>query len=249
TGSMYRPKEFEELVPVLRKHNILVIADEIYSLTAFDGQPSPSLARWYPEGTIVSNGLSKGFSAGGYRLGIMAIPQPLAQLVPVMTSLVSETFSCVSSPVQQAAVVAFSDHPEVNQYLKTCSQIHRACGEYLFARFQSMGLNGAPPQGAFYLFPDFEGYKDKLAAIGITTSSQLCHHLLNEIKVATLPGSDFYMPNDFLAIRVATVDYEGSEVLAAAQQGASLDNNFVEQYCPNLKNGCDRIHEFIQSLR
>ena len=72
--------------------------------------------------------------------------------------------------------------------------------------------------------------------------------MVNEVKVALLPGSDFYMPETYLAVRVATVDYKGEELLRAAQQGASLDHKFVEQYATNLKNGCDRIQNFLQSL-
>ncbi|MCB0367158.1 MAG: aminotransferase class I/II-fold pyridoxal phosphate-dependent enzyme [Bdellovibrionaceae bacterium] len=248
TGCTYSSAELSNLAPVLRKHRVLVIADEIYSLTAYDGQPAPSLAQCYPEGTIVSSGLSKGFSAGGYRLGVMAIPEALSELLPVLTALVSETYSCVSSPIQYAAVAAYQADPEINHYLRTCSQIHKVCGEYLYARFLEMGLRCPPPTGAFYLFPDFESYRQQLKEIGVTTSEQLCGLLLNEVKVALLPGSDFYMPETYLAVRVATVDYKGEELLRAAQQGASLDHKFVEQYATNLKNGCDRIQNFLQSL-
>ena len=248
SGSMYHQSEIDALIPVCRKYGVLILADEIYSLTAFGGQVAPSFAKAYPEGTLVTTGLSKGFSAGGYRLGVMAFSKSLAPVMDAMKALASETFSCVSSPAQYAALAAYSNDPEVEAYVKNCTRVHGAAGLYLHERFLAMGLQCPRPEGAFYLCPDFEKQKPQLNAIGITTSEQLCHHLLNEHAVAALPGSDFYFPPSYLSVRVASVDYDGAQVLQAAQQASALDRNFVEQFCPSLKNGCDRIENFVQSL-
>ena len=74
-------------------------------------------------------------------------------------------------------------------------------------RFLEIGLNCPKPQGAFYLFPDFENYSDKLKSRGIHSSNELTKRLLNEVGVALLPGSDFYLPDEFLGVRVASGDY------------------------------------------
>ena len=68
---------------------------------------SSGFSSHYPEGTIVTGGLSKGHSAGGYRLGFVAVPQNMKSVIKCLMSMVSETFSAVSSPIQAAAITAF----------------------------------------------------------------------------------------------------------------------------------------------
>ena len=75
TGSVYPEDELQELAEICRAYNVLVISDEIYAGIDFTGKPHASIARYYPEGTIVSTGLSKLFAGGGYRLGVMVIPR------------------------------------------------------------------------------------------------------------------------------------------------------------------------------
>ena len=76
-----------------------------------------------------------------------------------------------------------------------------------------MGLDLPRPQGAFYLFPDFSPFSGPLRRKGLDTSPKLCQYLLDELLIATLPSSDFYCPEDWLACRVASVDYDGADVL------------------------------------
>lgn len=169
--------------------------------------------------------------------------------------MVSETFSAVSAPIQYAAREAYCGDYDLMSYVKQCTRIHCAAGEYLWQRFEEMGLNCPKPEGAFYLFPDFNNYREKLALKGIKNSIQLAQYLFEQFKVAVLPGDDFYYNNEFLGVRVASVDYDGAKVYDASlapllKEGgkAGLDKQFVEEHCPNLKEGCDRLANFLKSL-
>ena len=110
TGSVHHAQELQELAEVCRRHQVIVIADEIYALVNFSDRPFVGMATLYPEGTIVTSGLSKAFSAGGWRLGIALLPEAMNALVQPWGALVSEAFSCTSAPIQYAAVPAFAEY-------------------------------------------------------------------------------------------------------------------------------------------
>ena len=81
--------------------------------------------------------------------------------------MVSETFSAVSAPIQYAAIAAYTKSESLMDHIELCSKIHSAAGKYLHKRFTGMGLNCPEPEGAFYLFPDFENFKKGLINQGI----------------------------------------------------------------------------------
>ena len=247
TGAVYSESELKALSAVCREEGVIVISDEIYSLVNFEDPFLPGFAAHYPEGTIITSGLSKGHSAGGYRLGFLAVPQNMEGVIRALGALVSETFSAVSAPTQYAAIAAFQGDKEELEYVRQCTRIHKACGMYLYQRLIQMGAGCLPPQGAFYLFPDFHRFGKKLRARHIHTAKDFCNRLLKEKGVATLPADDFYCLEDVIACRIATVDYDGPAVFQASLGYSSLGNPFVEEHCPNLKIGADRLNAFLHS--
>ncbi|GIT70763.1 MAG: hypothetical protein Ct9H300mP28_05770 [Pseudomonadota bacterium] len=134
---------------------MIVISDEIYGLTKFGTKPFEGIAKYYPEGTITTSGISKAFSAGGWRLGFAMIPHELDEIVPALSAFVSETFSCVSAPVQHGALPAFKDYESVRKHVELCRDIHEAAGEFLHQRFLEIGLNCPKPQGGFLFVTRF----------------------------------------------------------------------------------------------
>jgi aspartate aminotransferase len=93
SGTVFSDLEYSALAIVCRKYNMPVFSDEIYSQINFSESYSPSISKYYPEKRIVFGGLSKVFSAGGYRLGYMVLPRELNELKNVYKSLFSETCS------------------------------------------------------------------------------------------------------------------------------------------------------------
>lgn len=248
TGVVYQKSELQELAKVCRDNHVIVLSDEIYAHVSFDQAAPHGLAEYYPEGTLVSGGLSKAFHAGGYRLGFIAAPKGMEDVIKCLAVMSSETYTSVSAPIQYAALEAFTN-PDVVEYAKACSRIHKATGTYLYERFTAMQLGCVEPRGAFYLFPDFETFRAELARQGIRNSRKLCLELLEKKRVATLPAGAFYCEGEMLAARIATVDYEGADVFRAAESQEHLNHQFVETHCPNLKQGADRIEEFLSDIK
>ena len=245
TGAVYPPHELEELAQVCRDQNVVVISDEIYALIDFSGRKFVSISKFYPEGTLVTGGLSKAFSAGGWRLGLTFVPKAMSTLIKPWNALISETYSCVSAPIQYGALAAFENFEEIRPQIDQCCDIHSLAGSYLHRRFIKMNLNCPKPEGAFYLFPDFQNHQTKLNQHNISDCAQLTENLLKNAKVAVLPGNDFYMNSENLCVRVASVDYSGPDVLKHFPGLENCSDAWVEKQMPNLKLACDRIQDWI----
>lgn len=248
TGAVYNEAEVKSLAEVARKHNVLIMSDEIYAEVDFTGNKKNGFFHHYPEGTLVTAGLSKAHSAGGYRMGFIATSHKLNPVIRALASLVSETFSAVSAPIQHAALKAYDGDEDIKKYIQFCTDIHQLCGEYLARRFNDLKITTPKPDGAFYIMPNFEHYRDKLANKGIKTSTDLCNLLLNECHVALLPGSDFYLEETDLKVRVATVDYDGGAALKAYMDGAKLDDEFIAKYCPRLQGAMNALEAYFKEL-
>ena len=154
TGAVYTDDEMKELAQICRAYNIIVISDEIYAMIDYTGNGQASMYKYFPENTIVTGGMSKSFAAGGYRFGLMMIPDELSQVMDSLKSIISETFSSVCAPVQYAALEAYGNFDSIRPFIKKTCEIYKFSSEYLHERFISMGLNCPKPEGAFYMFPD-----------------------------------------------------------------------------------------------
>jgi len=95
-------RELEELAAVARRFGVILLSDEIYGQLHHQGA-HVSVARFYPEGTIISSGLSKWCGAGGWRLGTFTFPGELRWLLDAMASVASETYTSTCAPIQYAA--------------------------------------------------------------------------------------------------------------------------------------------------
>ena len=104
TGLLYDKSELEEIADVCRKQNIIVLADEIYAQITYDMTKFVSMAKIYPEGTFVTNGLSKSHGAGGYRLGYILFPQGAVSSKYQFEKIQAIEYTSAVTPVQHAAV-------------------------------------------------------------------------------------------------------------------------------------------------
>ncbi len=250
TGHTYPKDHLEALAKVARDHKIVLLSDEIYGEIHHEGKHT-SIAEFYPEGTIISSGLSKWCGAGGWRLGSFTFPKDLRWLLDAMAVAASETFTATSAPIQYAAVRAFQGGPEIEDYLVHCRRILRALGRFCWKKMFTAGITVKKPDGAFYLFASFTPFKDKLQRCGITTNKQLCESLLQDTGVAVLPGSSFGRPDYTFSMRLAYVDFDGGKALEAARKipiEQELEESFLRQYCANVTTAIDRICAWAGSL-
>lgn len=257
TGAVYTRAELEALVAVAREHQVLIISDEIYALVSFE--PFVSLASLYPEGCIVTGGLSKDRSLGGYRLGIALFPEGATQALKAAVAMATETFSCVAAPIQYAACTctAYAPNPELEAYMRRCRRLHERVLRFTHARIQEMGLRCLSPAGAFYLFPDFSAYRSQIQARGLKDDLDLGQHILAQTGVGMLAGQYFGCSPQALAFRLSPVDYAGQSVYEAderafedlSQTVATAEAEaFVRHYCPRIDRGCAALATYLADL-
>lgn len=250
TGSTYPKERLKKLAQVARKYNVILVSDEIYGMLDHSGN-HVSIAQYYPEGTIVSSGLSKWAGAGGWRLGTFTFPENLRWLQNAMTIVASETYTSTSAPIQFAAISAFQKHAEIDDYLFHARRILRELGNYVAKRLKSKNITMPDPKGGFYLFPNFNAYREKLASKGILTSVELCEKVLQDTGVAFLPGMDFGRQPEELTCRLAYVDFDGNRVLEKAMneyQSKPIDEDFLKLNCSKMTVATDLIEKWIDNL-
>ena len=188
TGVCYTRAELEAIAEVLRRHpNVLVCTDDIYEHIIWGGEPFANIVVAAPdlyERTIVLHGVSKAYSMTGWRIGYAAGP---AVLINAMKKIQSQSTSNPTSIAQKAAVEALTgDQSFIGEMVAVFKKRHDAVMEGLNA---IKGIRCLPAQGAFYLFPSFEGAI--AARDDVRDDVEMAEMLLNEAGVALVPGSAF----------------------------------------------------------
>ncbi|MDY2725889.1 MAG: aminotransferase class I/II-fold pyridoxal phosphate-dependent enzyme [Anaerostipes faecalis] len=178
TGAVMTKEDLEPIAEFAKEHDLLVISDEIYSELTY-GRKHVSIGSLpdMKERTIVINGFSKAFAMTGWRLGYVAAPKVIMeQMVKV------HQYCIMAAPTtsQYAAIEALrACDDEVEDMRIAYNQRRR----YLVHAFEKMGLDCFEPEGAFYIFPSIKKFG--------MTSEEFATRLLNEQKVAIVPGSAF----------------------------------------------------------
>ena len=178
TGSIMTREDLEPVAEFIRKHDLYVMSDEIYSELTY-GTEHVSIASLpgMRERTIVINGFSKGFAMTGWRLGYCCGP---AQIIGQMTKLHQFAIMCAPTNSQYAAVEGLrSCEDEVQEMRRSYNQRRR----FLMHEFERMGLECFEPFGAFYVFPSIKEFG--------MSSEEFAEILLMEEKVAVVPGTAF----------------------------------------------------------
>jgi aspartate aminotransferase len=246
-GLTYTKDQIKDIADVARKYELILLSDEIYGQLHHKGEHI-SVARFYPEGTIISSGISKWCGAGGWRLGTFIFPKDLDWLLDAMASIASETYTSVSAPIQYAAVHAFRGGVEIERYLWHTRRILSSLGKECYRILSDVGIRMHPPEGAFYLFPDFTPLTEQLSKHGINDSKTLCERLLQETGVAMLPGIVFERPSWELTSRLSYVDFNGAKALAASETiplQNELPEDFVSQMCEVTIEGVQKIADWV----
>ena len=230
-------KNLKEISEISKKYNILILSDEIYSELTFDGNYK-SISEFYPEKTIISNGLSKWCGAGGWRLGYFIIPETLKKLKDSLKILASETFSSVSAPIQYAAIAAYKNNHK--EYIKNSCTILSVVGNYVYDNLKSNKIIINKAEGGFYLMPEFLIEK-------FSTSEEMCSSILKETGVALLPGSDFGFSKNRMITRLSFTDFDGNEFMENLSEIKNLDNSLVDKFAPKIVEGIKRLKAWVES--
>ena len=208
TGAAYGAEDLEVFAEVLLNHpDVWVVTDDLYEHIVFDEFPFATIAAVAPplkERTVTVNGVSKAYAMTGWRIGYSGMP---ANLMAGLKKLASQTTGNPSS-IGQAAAVAALNGPQDFLHARAHAFEHRR-NQALTVLNQVDGLTCSMPEGAFYLFPDCRKLFGCQTPAGATIkdSADFCRYLLEEWKVATVPGSAFEAEGGF-RISIAVSDDE-----------------------------------------
>lgn len=183
TGGVMEPEDMKELAAALDGTDIVVIADEIYAELTYTGRPHVAFASipGMRERTITLNGFSKAFAMTGWRMGYACAPK---EILDVMMRVHQYTIMCAPTAGQYAAVEALksgleTDFADVKRMVRQYDRRRRVIVDGL----RAAGLETHEPLGAFYAFPC-------VRSTGMT-SQEFCVRLLEEERVACVPGDAF----------------------------------------------------------
>ena len=177
TGREYSEEVLKQLVPIIRQSHLYVISDEIYSELTYDC-PHVSIARYLPERTLLVNGVSKSHAMTGYRIGYLAGPETLINLIAKMHAFM---ITAPSNPAQAAAAEALENG---DQDPVDSRHIYQKRRDYIVQALNEMGLQTMPGEGAFYVFAKIPAqYKNDDEAFALD--------LAHKAKVGGTPGKSF----------------------------------------------------------
>jgi len=222
TGGVYSRENLQAIADIAVANNIYVLSDEIYEKIIYDGRKHVSIASLGEEIqrlTITVNGLSKSHSMTGWRIGYAAADK---EVISAMRRIQDHSTSNAVSFVQKGAVEAFTGpQDDVHKMVAEFDKRRKAIVKRLCV---IPGVSCSMPHGAFYVLPNVSGLFGKAWDGGvIKDSDSLAEYLLEEAKVAVVPGSGFGAPN-YIRLSYAT----------------SMEN---------IEKGLDRIEEAIAKLR
>jgi aspartate aminotransferase len=208
TGRIASPAAVRNLCAVAQRHHLVIISDEIYRDLIHEPDAAfLSPASVAPERTVVTTALSKSLSVGGWRIGVARLPDSKAGrlLRDRLSGVASEIWSAAPVPVQHAAAVAFSEPPELAERVRRSRSLHAAVVRSAARICADAGLQVPTPQAAFYLYPDFAPWRQRLAdKFGVRSGPGLAALLLDRYGAGTLAGSSFGEDATALRLRIAT---------------------------------------------
>lgn len=202
TGAVYSKEELLNILEFAKKHDILIISDEIYEKLIYGNNTHISIASLNEDGfkrTIVINGVSKSYSMTGWRIGYAAGDE---KIIKLMSSIQSHTTSNPTSISQFAALEALTGpQDDLEQMIKEFAKRK----DYAVSRINSIdGLSCISPEGAFYIMINVSAcYGKSINNMAISSSQTFADALLSEEKVAVIPGIAFGL-DEFVRISYAT---------------------------------------------
>ncbi|MCE3240879.1 MAG: aat [Deltaproteobacteria bacterium] len=222
TGASYEETELMAIAQVLEKHNCLIVTDDIYDKIVYDGFTIRNLATLAPslrDRIVIVNGVSKSYAMTGWRIGYALGP---ADIIDAAAKIQSQSTSNPTSIAQAAALEAIQGRQDdVAMMVGEFAKRRNVVVERLNA---ISGVQCLKPQGAFYVFPNIAAFIGKnVNGKSLTSPCDIADYLLEEAKVAAVPGEDF-----------------GSNAHIRLSYATSLEN--IEEGCRRMRDAFAKIH-------
>lgn len=203
TGTVAPRELLAEVCQIADREGLAVISDEIYRDLAQRPEDFVSTAELLPERTFVTSGLSKSLALGGYRIGFTRLPD--TRLLPDLVGMASELWSSLAGPMQRVAAAALAEPPAVTARIAASRRLHGTVTQAVHDILVDAGAKCRPPEGAFYLYPDFGGL-----GLDVRTGPELAELLLERHGIGVLAGTEFGAAQHALTFRLATSLLYGS---------------------------------------
>ena len=234
TGYVYSTKEMQEFGHVFNEFHTFVVYDHIYDSIVYNKEDYGDIRDWCTN-VISASSLSKNFAAGGYRLGWLAFPPHLNNLWNIAFSLSSYFYTCPSTPLQYVATHALSLNDDIKKYLEFQILMFSNVSKFALQKLKSCNIKCTETQGAYYTLLDFEHYRNKLVALKIHNSDDLCFYLAEKLGLITVSGLAFGICKPFV-LRYSIIDIKDIDV-------AKKSFNFqpVENFLKVLKTWLDSL--------
>ena len=220
TGTIYQKEELEVIAEFAKKHDILIISDEMYEKLIYDGEKHISIASLSQdayERTIVINGVSKAYAMTGWRIGYAAGKE---EIIKLMVSVQSHVTSNPNSIAQYASVEALNG--PTDELVKMIAEFDNR-RKFMVKRIGEIeGLDIIYPKGAFYLMINVSCvYGKAINGKTIKNSLDFSSELLEEEKVAVIPGAAFGL-DKFIRLSYATSQKD-------IEEGLNRIENFIKK--------------------
>jgi aspartate/methionine/tyrosine aminotransferase len=193
TGAVYSREAVEAIGRWAVAHGVWVITDEIYEHLTYDGHAFTSMPALVPEladTCVVLNGVAKTYAMTGWRVGWMIGPR---DVISAATNLQSHSTSNVNNIAQRATLAALAGDLEAVAEMRDAFARRGKTMHAMLTRIP--GVTCMEPQGAFYCFPNFEGVLNRMiGGVAVKDTLTLCEVLLDQAKVAIVPGEAFGAP-------------------------------------------------------
>lgn len=251
TGASYTELELKSLADVIKKTKLLVLCDEIYARLKYDGDHH-SLITYLPEQCILSTGISKWASCGGWRLGYQAYPPHLRPILNAIQVVASNSYTCCSAPIQYAANRLLKFDDMALAYTRHCARILSTIGNLCVKMLSEAGVLVVPPEAGYYIFPDFEPFRSRFKLKGITSGEEMCDAMLKEAKVALLAGGPAFLhARNRLTVRLCFVNFDGTKALEESRRitlKETLPADFAQNYCQDTIEAIKAIVNWLEKL-
>ncbi|MBE6413752.1 MAG: aminotransferase class I/II-fold pyridoxal phosphate-dependent enzyme [Verrucomicrobiaceae bacterium] len=212
TGGVAEAQQLKELAKFAQEKDMLVISDEIYSELTYDGK-HVSIASFdgMKERTVFLHGFSKAFAMTGFRIGYACAPKEIIE-----GAMKAHQYAIMCAPIvsQEAAIEALRNGKKSMLQMREQYQNRR---DFIVGKFNEMGMDCHLPKGTFYAFPSIKRFG--------MTSMEFAKYILNEAKVAVVPGSAFG---------------EDGEGFVRASFSTSYDN--LVEASERMKKAIDKLH-------
>lgn len=222
TGAVYSKEDLLKLGKLAVDKDIMILSDEIYEKLIYEGGANVCMAALSPEikeKTITINGVSKSYAMTGWRIGYAVGPR---EIIKAMTDYQGHTTSGANSPAQHASLEALSNSADSVEMMRLEFDKRR---KYIVERLNNMeGIKCNMPKGAFYVMPNITSFYGKgNGDVVINDSVDMANYLLEESKIAVVPGVAFEAPDNL------RISY----------------SNSIE----NIEEGMNRMEEALKKLK